>query len=451
MKKILSYLLYVLFFGFAAVLFTACVFLIINTTNSKNDDYNRIEAVVISGGEEAESSEYEQISEISLDNSEYYREVSVAYGYNSLKTDEEQYLYDKILDNVYHITGSTDSNGRYRTERFKITGVHMSEYSIRKVINAFSFDNPQIFWLENLFGYAYAGDDTIVEFYSIFSADECSKYIEKFNTEINEIISSVGKNMSEYEREKYIHDRVLENCTYKQGVTGSGDGWQYFSAYGAIVDGEAVCEGYAKSMQILLSKVGIECYVIRGEGDGVGHMWNVVKLGGEWYHLDPTWNDTDDVISYEYFNVNTETVSKNHVINEYEGNIEIENSSDENQTVKYNFFVPMCTSMNMNYYNVEGYLLDEFTEKTDSGMIAALVNAVNNNRMYVPVRFGNSMTYGDYINTLFYESPYKFYYYVQQANEQLDSEHQIDKDNISVLKNEAASTLRIKINIISNE
>lgn len=450
MKKAISYLLYILFFGFSAVIITSCIILIINTANNKKYDYDQIEAVVINGGEETENSEYEQIEEISFKGSKYYKSISSTYGYDSLKTDEEQYLYEKIKKNIYYITNSTDQNGHYRTERLKITGVRMSEYSIRKVVNAFSFDNPQVFWLENLFGYAYTGNDTIVEFYSVFSADECEKYINTFNKKINETVLSVGDNMSEYEREKYIHDKLLENCTYKKGVTGSGDGWQYFSAYGAIVEGEAVCEGYAKSMQILLSQLGIECYIIRGEGEGVGHMWNVVKLGGEWYHLDPTWNDTDDIINYEYFNVNTEMITKNHIINEDDDNIDFENMS-EDTTVKYNFFVPMCTSLAMNYYNVEGYLIDEFDEQTDNDMISVLVNAANKNQMYVPLRFGNSMTYNEYIDKLFYSSPYKFYYYLQQANEQLDSTHKIDKDNISVLKNETALTIRIKINIINNE
>ena len=53
----------------------------------------------------------------------------------------------------------------------------MSESEIRRSINAFVFDNPHIFWLDNLFGYAYVGEDTMVEFYSVISADECEKKI----------------------------------------------------------------------------------------------------------------------------------------------------------------------------------------------------------------------------------------------------------------------------------
>ena len=449
MKKVLSRVLYVLFFGFAIVLFTACILLIINTSKTKTETYNQIEAVVISDGEEKTNTEYKRISEIEFGKSPYYEIVSQRHGYNSLISDEEKYLYEKIEKNIYSVTEKTDENGHYRTERMKVTGMHISEESIRKVVNAFTYDNPQVFWLENLFGYAYAGNDTIVEFYSVLSADDCIRYIEKFTQKVNEIIAGADKGMSEYDREKYVHDTVLNNCEYKNGVTGSSDGWQYFSAYGALIDGQTVCEGYAKSMQILLSRLGIECYTISGSADNVGHMWNIVKLGGEWYHLDPTWDDTDGTINYEYFNVNTETISKNHIIN---NRIDNSNSDNEEQVnSKYNFFIPMCSSMAMNYYNVEGYLLENFDDSSDADMTQLIVNAVNNGQTYIPLRLGSSMTYNEYIDSLFYKSPYKFYYYIQSANEQLDSEHQIDKDSISVLKNEAMSTLRIKLNIISNE
>ncbi len=450
MKKVLSYLLYTLFFAFATVLIITCVVLIINKTNKQSDNYNQIEAVIINKGEDTAVSEYENISEMIINNSKYYNSVSNNYGYDALETDEEQYLYEKISSNIYKITSKTDENGHYRTERLKISGVRMSENSIRKVVNAFSFDNPQVFWLENLFGYAYAENDTIVEFYSVLSPRECEKYIKKFTTAINNILSEISDGLSEYEREQRIHDIILEKCEYKTGVTSSSDGWQYFSPYGALVGGEAVCEGYAKSMQILLSRVGIESYVIRGEGEGIGHMWNVVKLGGEWYHLDPTWDDSGEFISYEYFNVDTETINKNHTINDDIKNIDIENVPDETR-IRYNFFVPICTSMDMNYYNVEGYLLKEFDKESDEAVINAIINAINNNRVYLPLRFGNKMTYTEYIDMMFYKSPYKFYYYIQQANERLDKNHQIDKESVSVLKNETTSTIRIKLNIINNE
>lgn len=61
--------------------------------------------------------------------------------------------------------------------------------------------------------------------------------------------------------------------------------------YGAVVEGEACCEGIAKAMSWCLSRLGIENQIIRATmPSGNGHVWNSVKLDGDWYELDPTWD-----------------------------------------------------------------------------------------------------------------------------------------------------------------
>ena len=328
----------------------------------------------------------------------------------------------------------------------------MSEFEIREVVNAFVYDNPQIFWFENLFGYAYSEDDTIVEFYSVLSSNDCSKYIVRFQNKIDEIMSSLNGEMSEYEREKKIYNTVLENCRYKSGVTDSDDGWTYFSAYGALVEGEAVCEGYAKSIQILLNLAGIPCSTVRGTGDGVAHIWNVVKLGGEWYHLDSTWDDNDDgTVDYEYFNVTTERIEMDHIIDEDINSVLTRNGHTEDVTIKYNFYVPKCDSLKLNYYTVEGCSLENFDEKSDKEIIDKIVQNIENNNNILPIRFGNKMSYAEYVDKMFYKSPHRFYYYVDSANKRLDDSHKIKKESVSVLKNESNMTIRIKLKLASEE
>lgn len=455
MKKILSGILYVIFFGFAAILLVSCILLIINTANRKDSGYTELEAVVIDDKAENDAITYDTIdAEISAASSEGYMTIDLKYGYQTLDTESKRYLYDRIDNNIYSVSDEKDSNGHYRLAHLRVTGERLSEFEIREVVNAYLYDNPQVFWMENLFGYAYVGEDTIAEFYSVLSAEECEDCIKLFNKKIDEIVSSVESGLSEYERERKIHDKLLSGCQYKSGIEASADGWQYFSPYGAIVTGEAVCEGYAKSMQILLSKVGIPCLTIRGEGDGILHMWNVVELNNEWYHLDPTWddNDKDGMIIYEYFNVNSESIKQNHKINDDIATIlNVESSEDIDPVARYNFFVPLCTSMELNYYMVEGVLIEDFDSATDAKVIAAIVDKVNQGENYFPLRFGTAMSYKEYIDKLFYQAPHKYYYYyIDHANEMLDSRHQIQKNSVSVLKNENFSTLRIRLMVNEN-
>ena len=450
MKRMLSGILYGMLLGFAVLMFVACIYLIINTAKRNNSSYAETDVVKIDETSKNDNAAYNDISaEVSSELPGSYAEIDLKYAYSILDSENKQYLYDKIEENIYSVSEEKDNNGHYRIARLRIEGEHMSEFDIREVINAYIYDNPHIFWVENLFGYAYADEDTIVEFYSVLSADECEDCIKLFNKKIDEIMSSLKSGLTEYEREKILHDKLLDGCRYKKGVESSKDGWQYFSAYGAVVTGEAVCEGYAKSMQILLSKAGIPCLTLKGESNGVSHMWNVVELNNEWYHLDPTWddNDSDGLIIYEYFNLDNENISRTHKIN---ADIEtvLSDSEEEILNSKYNFFVPLCTSMNMNYYNKEGILIEKFDSETDKKVIHEMVDKINHEENYLPLKFGDIMKYNEYINMMFYKSPYKYYYYIDHANDMLD--RKISKKNISVLKNENNSVLRIKL-VTENE
>ena len=450
MKRMLSGILYGMLLGFAVLMFVACIYLIINTAKRNNSSYAETDVVKIDETSKNDNAAYNDISaEVSSELPGSYAEIDLKYAYSILDSENKQYLYDKIEENIYSVSEEKDNNGHYRIARLRIEGEHMSEFDIREVINAYIYDNPHIFWVENLFGYAYADEDTIVEFYSVLSADECEDCIKLFNKKIDEIMSSLKSGLTEYEREKILHDKLLDGCRYKKGVESSKDGWQYFSAYGAVVTGEAVCEGYAKSMQILLSKAGIPCLTLKGESNGVSHMWNVVELNNEWYHLDPTWddNDSDGLIIYEYFNLDNENISRTHKIN---ADIETVLSDSEGEILnsRYNFFVPLCTSMNMNYYNKEGILIEKFDSETDKKVIHEMVDKINHEENYLPLKFGDIMKYNEYINMMFYKSPYKYYYYIDHANDMLD--RKISKKNISVLKNENNSVLRIKL-VTENE
>lgn len=447
MKKYVSKIIYILFFLVVTAIITSCILLLFKLNpksgfDTSNTDPNQINAVTISGDESDLS--YQEIPSVSFKKSPYYAAKNTSYGKYALSSGAEKQLYDMIASSVYVLSENKDENGHFRTSRIVVKNEHMSVQTIRKVTNAFIYDNPQVFWLDNLFGYAYTGDDTTVELYSVISADECKKKLEILTKEVDSITGSIKDGLSEFEREKEIHDILLSKCTYKNGVSVMGDGWEYFSSFGAIVNGESVCEGYAKSMQILLSISGIECVTIRGEGNGDGHMWNVVNIGGSWYHLDPTWDDAEADIIYDFFNVSDEMILTSHTINPYVLNVDLE-SSDDVENTKYNFFVPECNSTEAGYYSKTSVALTDFDSKTDEKIIRAIVKAANQKETYLPIMFGTEMTYNEYIDTLFNNQPYKFYSYVVAANEKLDGEHQIDKDGLSIFQNESANIVRVKL------
>lgn len=83
-----------------------------------------------------------------------------------------------------------------------------------------------------------------------------------------------------------------------------------------FVDGKAVCEGYSKAFQLLCNKAKIDCVLLSGTADSDNHAWNGVKIGGDWYQIDVTWDDVDDFIydSHEYFNLTDSLMYEDHTL-----------------------------------------------------------------------------------------------------------------------------------------
>lgn len=92
---------------------------------------------------------------------------------------------------------------------------------------------------------------------------------------------------------KKVHDALVDNATYTKGFHDAAD---------VIVDGKGVCSAYASATQLLLSMMRIDCRLVQGTGK-MNHVWNLVKVDDDWYHLDTTWNDpicTPPARMYDY-------------------------------------------------------------------------------------------------------------------------------------------------------
>lgn len=105
--------------------------------------------------------------------------------------------------------------------------------------------------------------------------------------------------MTDLEKAASAHDWLVTHCCYDPYV-GNGEadyvtaGGQVFtkdtavySSYGVFVNGKAVCQGYALALKVLLDRAGVPCFYVCTKY----HAWNMVELGGSWYHLDSTWDD----------------------------------------------------------------------------------------------------------------------------------------------------------------
>lgn len=126
---------------------------------------------------------------------------------------------------------------------------------------------------------------------------------DELEAEVSRIYSEIIKDgMTDFEKIKAINDYIVLNTEYSRDVSA---GVSEHSAYAVLKEGKGVCSGYALSIFKLAERAGIEVDYITGEAGGDLHGWNLVKLDGQWYHLDATWNDPvpdrKGLVRYKYF------------------------------------------------------------------------------------------------------------------------------------------------------
>lgn len=116
------------------------------------------------------------------------------------------------------------------------------------------------------------------------------------------IAAECNRNCStDYEKAVWLHDWILDHITYDNTMT-------YCSAEGALARGTGTCESYHRAYVMLLNRVGIPT----GRVTGNGHVWTAVKLDGEWYQVDATWNDTNSN-RHLYFGLNDYLIGLAHL------------------------------------------------------------------------------------------------------------------------------------------
>lgn len=124
---------------------------------------------------------------------------------------------------------------------------------------------------------------------------------------------------TDYERAVALHDYLALNCCYDGGL---GAEAKPDATSKLLLEGRGVCDGYAHAYGMMLSMAGIENRFIIGEGDGVEHIWNLVKLNNRWVHVDVTYDDPkpdkSGRVLHSYFAIPDSLIANNHSWNHQE-------------------------------------------------------------------------------------------------------------------------------------
>ncbi|MCI5586190.1 MAG: hypothetical protein MR383_11760 [Lachnospiraceae bacterium] len=218
------------------------------------------------------------------------------YPYFHMLGQREKYVYRQIYANANDM---------------KTTFTPVEEVNASQLLNIFTavcYDHPELFWIETAYGSKYNRNGICIQIELKYNdmAKKQVEYWKKFENEADTIVLAANGLASDYEKEKYVHDILLEKTVYNKSAAYNQ------SAYSALVNGQSVCAGYARAFQHIMIKLGIPCYFVGGTA-GESHAWNIVQLGNEYYNVDLTWDDTGDDGKYDYFNKTDEDYKRTHI------------------------------------------------------------------------------------------------------------------------------------------
>ncbi len=206
------------------------------------------------------------------------------YPFYQMLNDDEKAVYRQIYANALAVTSSFAPVKAITTTQ------------LSNIFEAVVNDHPELFYLDTSYQVKYTKSGSVVEiqlvYYTLANALDTAK--ANFSAAAKAVIAGAQELDSDYAKEKYVHDYLVQNVTYADGAVLSQ------SAYSALVNGISVCAGYARANQYILQQLNIPCYYCTGYA-GEDHAWNIVKLGEGYYNEDITWDDTNPS-TYDYFN-----------------------------------------------------------------------------------------------------------------------------------------------------
>ena len=241
------------------------------------------------------------------------------YGYDYLGTigmgEALQSLYRSIgqaAETMHEdVEKDYEADEAFATISFENLGLSQDDALI--VWKTFLDDHPLYYW----FKIAFSGSGSTLKLFvedEYLQGDvrkECNQLIYQ---KIQEYLTVVEEETSAYQIALGLHDKIILSIDYAYSSPSVPETAKWAHSIVGVFDGRgAVCEGYAKSFQLLLNLRGIENIMVTGtatnnEGQSEGHAWNLIKLDdGEWYWCDLTWDDMGKYrwgVSYQYFCVN---------------------------------------------------------------------------------------------------------------------------------------------------
>lgn len=331
------------------------------------------------------------VSDGGTDAAEGITEEAESPAYSFLVEDADTYAYDHLTatEQIWYTDMEQALGCMTASTPLDESGIRegLDETDVDHIFQCVLLDHPELFYVK---GYTYTkytrGEQTLaVDFEGSYEMDteQALAREEEIEAAAERFLAEVPDG-DDYTRVKYLYEKLIRETDYDQDAADNQN------IYSVLVGGASVCQGYAKTMQYLVNRLGIECTLVIGTvTDGERHAWNLIRMDGDYYYVDPTWGDISyqlqetDVgslpeVSYDYFGVTTAQLRLTH--------------TPENEVE-----LPECTAQADNYFVHEGALFASY----DREQMRALVdNSLAQGRQDIALRCTDLNCYNEVLAAL---------------------------------------------------
>lgn len=175
------------------------------------------------------------------------------------------------------------------TTRAQFSDAEGMQSATDSVIEAILYGCPELFYVSQQVSVSYSGNEVTLEFANKYRGENVNALNDRLNSALDDIAAYVNAAQGDVDKLERLNNYLCTRVQYTSSTDGA-----YGDAYGALVLGQARCEGFAKAAKLILDRLGYSSLVAFGEGLSGGarenHSWNIVRCGAHCYHFDFTWN-----------------------------------------------------------------------------------------------------------------------------------------------------------------
>ncbi|HFI0715157.1 TPA: transglutaminase domain-containing protein [Streptococcus suis] len=236
------------------------------------------------------------------------KEVAGNFYFQQLDTDKERRVYLQFVNGL-----------RKRENTIEIDTVIQETYT--RVYFSVANDFPEYYWLTDAMVDGIGFSDLSNPIYP----DDVEQVSWQLENLARAIIEQAPKG-SDYEMVKFFYETIIKQTDYDlEALSNDSLSWKEQGITSVLLEKKSVCAGYSRTFQYLCKLAGIHCIYVSGmanseQGGQIGHAWNLVQIGGQYYGIDTTWGDPvfeeamggqgQAEISYDYLCVTDEALNR---------------------------------------------------------------------------------------------------------------------------------------------